>query len=71
MSLSCDDICACWGWWHWKTDLLIALFLFADILNPPPIPKDEVKKRTKEGMMTEDEERELAELMGSDIEDDV
>jgi hypothetical protein len=45
--------------------------LCLDILNPPPIPKDEVKEQTKESMMTEDEERELAELMGSDIEDDV
>lgn len=40
----------------------------ADILNPPPIPVED-KKEEKPSNMTEDEERELAELLGSDDED--
>jgi WD40 repeat protein len=41
-----------------------------DVLNPPPIPREEVVEK-KESLMTAEEERELAELMDSDIEDDV
>jgi hypothetical protein len=41
-----------------------------DVLNPPPIPREEVVEK-KESLMTAEEERELAELMDSDIEDDL
>jgi hypothetical protein len=41
-----------------------------DVLNPPPIPQEEVVEK-KESLMTAEEERELAELMDSDIEDGV
>lgn len=43
---------------------------FADVLNPPTVPEEEVIE-TKESLMTEEEERELAELMDSDIDEDV
>lgn len=35
-----------------------------DVLNPPPLPALEAEK--SETAMTEEEERELAELMGDD-----
>jgi hypothetical protein len=38
-----------------------------DVLHPPSIPEEE-QKIVEENPMTEDEERELAELMGSDEE---
>jgi hypothetical protein len=37
------------------------------VLHPPSIPEEE-QKIVEENPMTEDEERELAELMGSDEE---
>jgi hypothetical protein len=42
------------------------MVLLPDILNPPAIPVEEEKPETP--LMTEDEERELADLLGSDDE---
>ncbi|KAJ9105272.1 hypothetical protein QFC21_001639 [Naganishia friedmannii] len=49
-------------------DATLRRWSMKDILNPPPIPVEE-KKEEKPSNMTEDEERELAELLGSDDED--
>ena len=42
----------------------------SDVLTPPAIPKEQVVE-TKSSLMTEEEERELAELMDSDIDEDI
>ena len=43
---------------------------WSDVLTPPAIPKEQVVE-TKSSLMTEEEERELAELMNSDIDEDI
>ncbi|KAJ9121147.1 hypothetical protein QFC24_004821 [Naganishia onofrii] len=49
-------------------DATLRRWSMKDILNPPPIPVED-KKEEKPSNMTAEEERELAELLGSDDED--
>jgi hypothetical protein len=56
---------------HTTAELILVWYeCLIDVLNPPPIPREEVVEK-KESLMTAEEERELAELMDSDIEDDL
>jgi hypothetical protein len=52
--------------WRWLTSY--PALSSTDILNPPLIPVED-KEKEKPSNMTAEEERELAELLGSDDED--